>query len=342
MIIACPDCSGPYQLPDDQIAPLVQVECPHCTYRIILDFAAANDASLVEDGMQMASGYVSEADYRAAAGAAPAARAAPQPAAKPAAKPAAQKPAAAPAQRPAAKPTPAPTPKPAAPPTPKPASGPVRSPVPDGARAPEAATGESASSDTGRTILGQPPISIPPAPPEHRAKTPAPLELTDKLEAQKKAAAEAAAPPTRDEVIELTERAEEEEAEVEEVEAEVEEAEVEAEVEEVEAEVEEAKAEPEEAEARRPPHTPPAKAASTPPPASEEEAEVPATPSPAELSAAGMSSPDVEPEPKSRAALYLLIGLLLIGGALVGFSFYETGDPNPMPLIEELIQSYTG
>lgn len=339
MIIACPDCSGPYQLPDDQIAPLVQVECPHCTYRIILDFAAANDASLIEDGMKMASGYASEADYRSAAAGAPAARpvAAPAPAPEPEPEPAPEPPAAAPVPTPAPKPTPVAKPTPAAAPATRPPSGPVRSPVPSGARTPQATTGESAaSSDTGRTILGQPPISIPPAPPEARAKTPAPLELTDKVKAQK-AAAEAAA--AAGDVIELTERAEEIEAEVEEVEAEVEEAEAE-EFEEVEAEVGDAEDE-EAAEARRPPHTPPAKAASTPPPAADEDIEVPEGPTPAELSAAGMASPDVEPEPGSRALLYLLIGLLLIGGALVGFSFYETGDPNPMPLIEELIQSYT-
>lgn len=338
MIIACPDCSGPYQLPDDQIAPLVQVECPHCTYRIILDFAAANDSSLVEAGMQMASGYASEADYRAAAGGAPAARA--TPAAQPAAQPRT------PSPRPAA-----PTSQPAtAPPSARPSApasaGPVRSRVPSGARAPDAATGDSASSDTGRTILGQPPISIPPAPPEHRAQTPVPLELTQKIEEQK-AAAEARA----SEVIELTDRTPEPEPEPEpvEVEGEVDEAEAfepAPEAEEIAEEVAEAPieapAEDAQAESRRPPHTPPAKAASTPPPAGDEELEIPETPSPAELSAAGMESEDFEEEPRSHAVLYLLIGLLLVGGALVGFSFYDTGDPNPMPLIEELIRSYTG
>ena len=51
MIIACPECSSPFQVVDGQIAALVQVECPTCSFRMILDFEAANDASLIEDGM---------------------------------------------------------------------------------------------------------------------------------------------------------------------------------------------------------------------------------------------------------------------------------------------------
>src|SRR5688572_9890512 len=66
MIIACPECSGPFEIPDDQIAALVQIECPHCSFRMILDFAAANDPALVEEGMRMASGFRSASDYRAA------------------------------------------------------------------------------------------------------------------------------------------------------------------------------------------------------------------------------------------------------------------------------------
>ena len=48
MIIACPECTSPFQVVDDQIAALVQVECPTCNFRMILDFEAANDASLRE------------------------------------------------------------------------------------------------------------------------------------------------------------------------------------------------------------------------------------------------------------------------------------------------------
>ena len=66
MIIACPNCTKPYQLPDDQIAPLVQVQCAHCDYRVILDFEAANDPSLREPDMLMADGFRTEADYNQA------------------------------------------------------------------------------------------------------------------------------------------------------------------------------------------------------------------------------------------------------------------------------------
>ncbi len=67
MIISCPECAGPFEVPDEQIAALVQVQCPHCAFRMILDFAAANDPGLVEQGMKMASGFRSAADYRASA-----------------------------------------------------------------------------------------------------------------------------------------------------------------------------------------------------------------------------------------------------------------------------------
>lgn len=63
MIISCPECTGPFELADDHIAALVQIECPHCQFRMILDFAAANDPSLREDGMQMASGYRTAGEY---------------------------------------------------------------------------------------------------------------------------------------------------------------------------------------------------------------------------------------------------------------------------------------
>jgi len=67
MIISCPECAGPFEVPDDRIAALVQVACPHCAFRMILDFAAANDPGLVEQGMRMASGFRSAADYHASA-----------------------------------------------------------------------------------------------------------------------------------------------------------------------------------------------------------------------------------------------------------------------------------
>lgn len=68
MIIACPECTSPFQVVDGQIAALVQVECPTCSFRMILDFEAANDASLREAGMKMAQGFQSEVAYRQAVG----------------------------------------------------------------------------------------------------------------------------------------------------------------------------------------------------------------------------------------------------------------------------------
>ncbi len=65
MFIVCPSCSGPYRIPADQIAPLVQTACPHCEYRIILDFEAANEPSLREAGHQFAQGFESAEAYAA-------------------------------------------------------------------------------------------------------------------------------------------------------------------------------------------------------------------------------------------------------------------------------------
>lgn len=63
MFIVCPSCSGPYRIPAEQIAPLVQTACPHCDYRIILDFEAANEPSLREAGHQFAQGFESIEAY---------------------------------------------------------------------------------------------------------------------------------------------------------------------------------------------------------------------------------------------------------------------------------------
>jgi len=63
MFIVCPSCSGPYRIPADQIAPLVQTACPHCDYRIILDFEAANEPALREAGQQFAQGFESVEAY---------------------------------------------------------------------------------------------------------------------------------------------------------------------------------------------------------------------------------------------------------------------------------------
>jgi DNA-directed RNA polymerase subunit RPC12/RpoP len=315
MIIACPDCSGPYQLPDDQVAALVQIECPHCTSRIILDFEAANTPALVEPGMGVANSWASEAEYRAAiAGAAAATAAAPSP----------------PSTPPQAPPT-TQAPAPAA------APGPVRSTRPEppsrpGAEGRTEADEVEGASETGRTLLGQPPLSIPPVPPEQRARTPQPLELTDRI-AQQRAAHEARVSPP----VELTHLAP---ASLPEPEPEPER---EPEPEPDGLEEQEAAYEP---EPRIPPHTPPAQvAASTPPrretvPEAGEEPEEEA-PSPAELSAS-LASSDVELERPSHALLYLLVGSLFVVVTLAGLAFYETGDPNPLPLIEEIVRGYTG
>ncbi len=63
MFIVCPSCSGPYRIAAEQIAPLVQTACPHCEYRVILDFEAANEPSLREAGHQFAQGFESAQAY---------------------------------------------------------------------------------------------------------------------------------------------------------------------------------------------------------------------------------------------------------------------------------------
>ena len=63
MFVVCPSCAGPFRLPADQIAPLVQTACPHCEFRMILDFEAANDPSLVESGHLMAQGFENAEQY---------------------------------------------------------------------------------------------------------------------------------------------------------------------------------------------------------------------------------------------------------------------------------------
>lgn len=63
MFVVCPSCAGPFRIPADQIAPLVQIACPHCEFRMILDFEAANDPSLVESGHLMAQGFENAEQY---------------------------------------------------------------------------------------------------------------------------------------------------------------------------------------------------------------------------------------------------------------------------------------
>ncbi|RMG97532.1 MAG: hypothetical protein D6705_08500, partial [Deltaproteobacteria bacterium] len=116
MIVVCPTCEGPFEVEDGAIAPLVQVACPHCEFRMILDFEAANDPSLVEDGMGRALGYRTAEAYRAAVGAGVVA--ASEPAARPKPRLVAEPPPPEPPSAPAE--APAPSAEPSAPPAEKP------------------------------------------------------------------------------------------------------------------------------------------------------------------------------------------------------------------------------
>jgi hypothetical protein len=121
LIIACPECTSPFQVLDGQIAALLQIECPSCTFRMILDFEAANDASLREEGMGYAQGFRDEAAYRQAVGAGEISHA-PSEAPRAAAKPELR-----------AVPTPEPTPEPEPAPVadrPEPVRRPVSTPAP--------------------------------------------------------------------------------------------------------------------------------------------------------------------------------------------------------------------
>lgn len=63
MFVLCPSCAGPFRIPADQIAPLVQIACPHCEFRMILDIEAANEPSLAEPGQLFAQGFDSAEAY---------------------------------------------------------------------------------------------------------------------------------------------------------------------------------------------------------------------------------------------------------------------------------------
>lgn len=175
MIIACPTCAAPFQVLDDQIAPLLQVACPGCGFRMILDFEAANDPSLVDPGTQMATGYRSESDYRSAAAGGVTTTTPPRetPAASPRATPKA--PPAAPPKSPPAPATRATTPKapPAAPPKSPPAP-PARS----------AAVPPPPQHKSKKTLIASPGMmaAVPKAPPAKAARsqeTAAPLGEVD-------------------------------------------------------------------------------------------------------------------------------------------------------------------
>lgn len=64
MIIVCPECSRPYELANHSISALVKIACPHCEYRMILDFEAANDPGLREDAHRDTQGFADAEAYR--------------------------------------------------------------------------------------------------------------------------------------------------------------------------------------------------------------------------------------------------------------------------------------
>ena len=53
------------------------------------------------------------------------------------------------------------------------------------------------------------------------------------------------------------------------------------------------------------------------------------------------------PEPSSssgfgRFLLLLFVFLIVVAGGMAGFTFLMVGDPNPLPLIEDLLRKYAG
>lgn len=316
MIIVCPECSGPYELPDDRISALVQLQCPHCEYRVILDFAAANDPSLIEEGMQMASGFRSAVDYRASL--APAPRAPLRPVEQP------PELAPVPAGEPAA-----PTAVPLRPTAPASARGPRTSP------AARTRTAAAKQPRTGKTVVGPlpgPPGSGKPVGPLPEAEVEEPS--VEALDVEDEAAPESVPTvPIAEPDVDL-EPAPEPEPAVAQTEIR-ETVEVEAPAAAIEAErapapsrqpAVEAK-QPAPAEERPPPHTPPAPRAAT----AAAEAEPKPVPEP---------SDSVELElPRSGAGTFLLAVLVLLAVALVGASVAMKGTPDPRPLLEDVLRN---
>ncbi|MBL8946382.1 MAG: hypothetical protein JNK45_24665 [Myxococcales bacterium] len=324
MIIACPECEGPFEVRDGDIAELVQIECPHCRFRMILDFAAANDASLLESGMRMASGFRSAADYRRAA-AGPAgvrvAEAAELPALAPppvevAPPPAAEVLPVAPAVQPAPAPAPAATER-VSPPTAVPVAPPASMPTPvappaaasaPAARPPIVPIGLDDDDDANETIVRTPGVGHPTvigmAPPPARAEiTPPRATEADTEPARRRADALAdagvpepidAPPPARAET-------------------------------------------PAARPAPRPtPVTPPREPATTPASAAPR-----ARPARTEAPAAVPDEP-LEPAPRRSGAfgtVVLMILLLAVVG-LTAASIVRKNTPDPRPLLEDLYRQY--
>ncbi len=319
MIIACPECTSPFQVEDGDIAPLVQVECPTCKFRMILDFEAANDASLVEEGMGMAQGFFSEADYRQAVGAG--ALAAATPAATAPHLHAVSEPEPAIEPEPAPEPTPvqpvelvAVAPEPRTPPTqPPPEHPPVRQPPVQVEPTPEPTpVVEPVQLDTPAAAVDKPPVRIPRPPVQPDAGGP---------EVQRSARATliayTAPPPAQRPPTPVT-TSEPEDIPVD----------IDADVEQPSVEVR---------PTHVPPHTPPVDR----PPVAEPEPprpvlQVPPTEQPTKPEE---TKPEQVDKPKRSVVgtILLVILLLLVASVagLLGWAFAETGSPDPRPLLQD-------
>lgn len=328
MIIACPECISPFQVLDDQIAALVQIECPTCSFRMILDFAAANDAALREAGMQYAQGFRDEAMYRQAVGAesyasstsrAPAAvgpelRAVPVPEPEP--EPMQREPVA-----PVAEPvrraafTPAPTPTPVQPAQPQ--AEPARAKPPVRAR-------PTLIAHTAPPPVRQPTELVPPAgtsATEHGAEAAIDTHVGPPPNA------EVAAP------VEVPRPADEAQLEVsaDEFSVDLDEPELEPEPQ-VRTPARPRPVEQAEPQLRTPPHSPAPPSTTKPTP---DETELPAVESvehepPEKLEQTGKKGGAL------RTAFLMLLLLILVGAAgLMGWSLIETKDPNPLPMLKD-------
>ena len=330
MIIACPECTGPFELTDDNVAELVQIECPHCRFRMILDFAAANDPSLIETGMQMASGFRSAADYRASVT---------PPAAAPPLRPVEEAPAAEPAEpaRPAA---PAPAARAPAAITPSPA--PARPAQRPASTAPAASRPRPAVAKprTGKTVVG--PLPGPPGPAPARPEA-EPETGTEAAEAERDVtrdsseidvsampstpAEEPGFQPAEAGAPEPVSEPEPEPVAKPEPAIRVERPAPAAPVSAAARETIEVDP-PVAAEARRPaPHTPPARAATVA--AAEDEA--PPIPTAA-------SSTELEAPRSSPVGTFILALLVLLAISVVGASLVFEGTPDPRPLLEDVLR----
>jgi hypothetical protein len=337
VIISCPECEGPFEVRDGDVAPLVKLACPHCRFEMILDFEAANDGNLVEAGHRFANGWTTEAEYRQAAG----------------------------AEVPVTAPTPAPAPTPGA--TPGPAAAPARpatAPTTPATPAPAARAPAPASAPTPAAAEPAPARPAPATPPARTVSAPAPGKRTiiagsavpppqptdaDRARAKVPRAARETRPDPGIEDETLEQSGDDIDIDTDEVAAAA--ARASAMLDEELAE----EGSPEDSMARvasqpldigppkGPPHTPPGAASSAPP---EERAAGArgASPSPAELSSSSGEAPDEERRPRGlkRALMFLFLGLLLVVILLGALGYAETGDPDPLPVLDALLREHLG